>query len=95
MSLDMDIDLQERPTDSPVGFDRDIERPERTDGEVSLDRLAGVINDVLSVPSSEGLALLIQTQLARAAAPGCPASERPDPEHANLDRAALPEEVDA
>ena len=95
MSLDMDIDLQERPTDSPVGFDRDVERPERTDGEVSLDRLAGVINDVLSVPSSEGLALLIQTQLARAAAPDGPASERPDPEHANLDRAALPEEVDA
>ena len=119
MSLDMDMDLQDRRADaaaldrdidfrdrradpaSPAaglgGFDR-LERPEdalpldpdagpqaRADGEVSLDRLVDVINDVLAVPPSEGLALLVQTQLARAAAP-----ERQD-----ADAATLTEEVGA
>jgi hypothetical protein len=115
MSLDMDVDLQERLADAaalptsldlqdrpagPTGPDRGAdgsdghERPEgegipdggsglqgRPDAQVSLDRLADVINDVLAVPPAEGLALLLQTQVARAAAP----------ERADL--AALPEAV--
>lgn len=59
MSLDMEIDLRDRPAE----------------GEVSLDRLADVINEVLSVPAAEGLALLVRSQLARAAAAATPQPE--------------------
>ncbi len=110
MSLDMDIDLQDRPggtlfelaadlQDRPAGsafeletrlqdrssdgaasLDGDFDRQECVEGgEVSLDRLADVINAVLAGPASEGLALLIQTQLARSPAPEVSASSEAAP----------------
>jgi hypothetical protein len=76
--LDPGFEPHERPDDAvPLG--PEAEPHARSGGEVSLDRLVDVINDVLAVPPSEGLALLVQTQLARAAAP-----ERGDPDVATL-----------
>lgn len=73
-----DTDRQDRPAGSAAGLGADLDRPERSDGgEVSLDRLADVINEVLAVPSSEGLALLIQAQLARTPAPELSVSDEP------------------
>jgi hypothetical protein len=85
MSLDMEIDLQDRPAD----------------GEVSLDRLADVINEILSVPAAEGLALLVRSQLARAAASetqnpadgGEVAAAEGTPSSADADEAATAEEM--
>ncbi len=51
MSLDTTLEPQHRPAD----------------GEVSPDRLADVINDILSGPALEGLGRRVETQIARAA----------------------------
>ena len=81
-AFELGTNLQDRPAGSAPGLDMDFDRQERPDGEVSLDRLADVINAVLAVPSSEGLALLIQTQLARTPAPEVSASDEPAPAEA-------------
>ncbi len=63
MIMDADRELH----DNSVAFDLD------------LDRFGEILKDALAVPAKEGLALLIQTQIARAAGSEAPASavERP------------------
>ncbi|HEX2552560.1 MAG TPA: hypothetical protein VHL98_02590 [Microvirga sp.] len=85
MSLDIASDPQEGAADGEVmGLDMDsVPQEGPAERQVSLDRLADVLNAVLSVPAAEGLALLVRTQLARAASGTAASAEAARPEMAD------------
>jgi hypothetical protein len=49
-----------------MGFDEAVVAAEDHEtSDVSLDHLAAVLRDVLALPAAEGLAFVVQTQVAR------------------------------